>query len=414
MSERTGALAALKVVSFRRYQTARLASVLSTQMAGVAIAWQVYRTTHSARALGYVGLAQFLPAILLALPSGAVADRFDRRRVVVTCHALIAAGWAVLYALTRQGLTSVAPIYGVLVLLGVARAFSGPASQALVPNLVPESLLGSAVSLGSTVWQAATLVGPSLGGLLYDARGAGAVYLLATVGSAIAAVLVSTVTPLPSDRPRPSRASSWDDLLAGVRYVWTERLVLGLISLDLFAVLLGGAVALMPVFAQDILHAEAWALGLLRSAPALGATLTAVWLAYRPLTRHAGAWMLTSVAVFGAATIAFGLSRDLWLSIAMLVVIGASDMVSVVVRQHAVQLATPDAMRGRVSAVNLVFVGASNELGEWESGQVASWVGPVRAVVLGGVGTLAVVAAWAGLFPSLRKLDRLDHGVKSG
>jgi len=409
-----GALAALRVVSFRNYQLARLASVLSTQMAAVAIGWQVYTTTHSARALGYVGLAQFLPAMLLALPSGAVADRFDRRRVVVTCHALVALGWAALYALTRHGITSVAPIYAVLVLLGVARAFSGPASQALVPNLVPEALLGSAVSLGSTVWQGATIIGPSLGGLLYGFGGAGSVYLLATVGSSLAAALVSSVTPLPSTRPAVARASSWDELLAGVRYVWNERLVLGLISLDLFAVLLGGAVALMPVFAQDILHAEAWSLGLLRSAPAVGATVMAVWLAHRPLTRHAGPWMLASVAVFGAATIAFGLSRDLALSVAMLVIIGASDMISVVVRQHAVQLATPDAMRGRVSAVNLVFIGASNELGEYESGLVASWIGPVRAVVLGGVGTLVVVGLWAGLFPSLRRLDRLDRGLRSG
>ncbi len=414
MSESGGAFAALRVVSFRNYQLARLASVLSTQMAGVAIGWQVYTTTHSARALGYVGLAQFLPAMLLALPSGAVADRFDRRRVVLVCHTLIAVGWAVLYALTRQGVTTVAPVYAVLALLGTARAFSGPASQALVPNLVPDTLLGSAVSIGSTVWQGATLVGPSLGGVLYDRRGPGAVYLLATLGSALAAALVATVTPLPSTRPTAPRASSWDDLIAGVRYVWTQRLVLGLISLDLFAVLLGGAVALMPMFAQDILHAEKWSLGLLRSAPAVGATLMAVWLAYKPLSRHAGWWMLGSVAVFGASTIAFGLSRNLWLSIAMLVVVGASDMISVVVRQHAVQLATPDAMRGRVGAVNLVFVGASNELGEWESGQVASWIGPVRAVVLGGVGTLLVVGLWAGLFPSLRRLDRLDRGVRSG
>lgn len=407
------ALAAFAFPSFRRYQLARLASVLSTQMASVAIGWQVYANTHRARDLGYIGLAQFLPAVGLALVAGAVADRFDRRRVVVLCHALVALGWVILYLLTKQGVHSVMPIYGVLLLLGVARAFSGPASQALVPNLVPDEALGSAVSLGSTTWQVATIAGPSLGGLLYGLGGAGSVYLIATLGSALAAGLVSSVVPLPSTRPTPSRSRSWDELLAGVRYVWTERLVLGLISLDLFAVLLGGAVALMPVFAQDVLRAnEPWTLGLLRSAPAIGATGTALWLAYRPLVRRAGPWMLASVAVFGAATVAFGLSTNLWLSIAMLVVIGASDMVSVVVRQHAVQLATPDAMRGRVSAVNLVFVGASNELGEFESGLLASWVGPVRAVVMGGMGTLLVVVTWAGLFPSLSSLDRLDHRVK--
>jgi MFS family permease len=391
---------------------ARLASVLSTQMASVAIGWQVYATTHRARDLGYIGLAQFLPAVGLALVSGAVADRFDRRRVVVACHSLVALGWAVLLLLTRQGITSVAPIYAVLVLLGVARAFAGPASQALLPNLVPDEVLGSAISWGSTVWQVATIAGPSLGGLLYGLGGPAVVYLVAMAGSATAAALVLGVEPLPSTRPASSRARSWHELLAGVRYVWNNRLVLGLISLDLFAVLLGGAVALMPMFARDILHAEAWSLGLLRSAPALGATGMAVWLAYRPLVRRAGLWMLVSVAIFGAATVAFGYSRSLPLSIAMLVVLGASDMISVVVRQHAVQLATPDAMRGRVGAVNQVFVGASNELGEFESGVVAEWIGPVRAVVVGGLGTLLVVALWSGFFPSLRKLDRLERGLK--
>jgi MFS family permease len=412
VSESGGALAAFGFVSFRRYQLARLASVLSTQMASVAIGWQVYATTHRARDLGYIGLAQFLPAVGLALVSGAVADRFDRRRVVVACHSLVALGWAVLLLLTRQGITSVAPIYAVLVLLGVARAFAGPASQALLPNLVPDEVLGSAISWGSTVWQVATIAGPSLGGLLYGLGGPAVVYLVAMAGSATAAALVLGVQPLPSTRPASSRARSWHELLAGVRYVWNNRLVLGLISLDLFAVLLGGAVALMPMFARDILHAEAWSLGLLRSAPAVGATVMAVWLAYRPLVRRAGLWMLVSVAIFGAATVAFGCSRSLALSIAMLVVLGASDMISVVVRQHAVQLATPDAMRGRVGAVNQVFVGASNELGEFESGLMAEWIGPVRAVVVGGLGTLLVVALWSGLFPSLRRLDRLERGLK--
>jgi MFS family permease len=413
VSDRGGALAAFGFVSFRRYQLARLASTLSTQMASVAIGWQVYATTHRALDLGYIGLAQFLPAIVLALPAGAVADRFDRRAIVVASHATVALGWATLYLLARNGVASVAPIYAVLALLGVARAFAGPASQALLPNLVPDEVLGSAVSWSSTVWQVATIAGPSLGGLLYGVGGAPVVYLVALAGSAAAATLVAGVRPLPSTRPASPRARSWDELLAGVRYVWNNRLVLGLISLDLFAVLLGGAVAMMPVFAHDILHARATSLGLLRSAPAVGATLMAVWLAYRPLVRRAGFWMLVSVAIFGAATVAFAYSRALWLSIVMLVVIGASDMVSVVVRQHAVQLATPDAMRGRVGAVNQVFVGASNELGEFESGVVAAGLGPVRAVALGGVGTLLVVALWAWLFPTLRRLDRMERSTES-
>ena len=409
MAERSAAFTAFQVPSFRRYQAARFTITLVTQMAGTAVGLQVYDATHRPLALGYVGLAQFITAFLLVLPSGVVADRFDRRRVVATCHLLLAAGWAILAAATRHGVHDVAAVYAVLVMMGVARSFSGPAASALLPNLVPPSVLGNAVSWSSTVWQLATIAGPPLGGVVYAIGGASAVYACALAGALVSATLVQGVGIVGSARGGSRRVGSASELLAGVRYVWTNRLVLGLISLDLFAVLLGGAVALMPVYARAILHADAVTLGWLRGAPAIGATMTALWLAWRPLRHRAGPWMLGCVAIFGAATIVFGLSRNLYLSLAALVVVGASDMVSVVIRSHAVQVATPDAMRGRVSAVNLVFVGASNELGEFESGVTADLFGPVRAVVGGGIGTLLVVAAWTGLFPSLRDLDRLDR-----
>ena len=414
MADGRAAFAAFGFPSFRRYQAARLTFTLITQMAGTAVGLQVYDATHRPLALGYVGLAQFLPAMALVLPAGVVADRFDRRRIVAACFTVIAVGWALLFAATRHGVHDVAPVYAVLALMGVARAFSGPAASALLPNLVPESALGNAVSWSSTVWQLATIAGPPLGGLVYAAGGPSAVYACALVGALTSALLVSGVTIVGSARGGSKRVGSWSELLVGVRYVWSNRLVLGLISLDLFAVLLGGAVALMPVYARVILHADAVTLGWLRGAPAVGATLTAMWLAWRPLRRRAGPWMLACVAIFGVATIAFGLSRNLYLSLVALVIIGASDMVSVVIRSHAVQVATPDAMRGRVSAVNLVFVGASNELGEFESGVTADWFGPVRAVVGGGIGTLLVVAAWTGMFPALRQLDRLSRDVDDG
>jgi MFS family permease len=298
-------------------------------------------------------------------------------------------------------------VYGVLVLLGTARAFQGPAASALVPNHVPAADLSNAVAWASTTWQVATIAGPSLGGLSLGLLSPTGVYTVSASAAVFALVNTLRVAPRPA-APRTAEPPM-DRLLAGIRYVWRTPVVLGCISLDLFAVLLGGAVALLPVFARDILHAGPWALGVLRSAPAVGAALMALWLAHHPIARHAGRWMLISVAVFGAATVVFGLSSSLAVSVAALAVAGASDMVSVVIRQHAVQVATPDAMRGRVSAVNLVFVGASNELGEFESGVTAQFLGPVRAVVVGGVGTLLVVATWAGLFPALRTLDRLDE-----
>jgi MFS family permease len=312
-----------------------------------------------------------------------------------------------LLGLAWSGVAATGPLYGMLVLVGVARAFAGPAGQSLVPHMVPAHQLSSAVAWNSTILQAGTIVGPSVGGVLYDVLHAPGAYAVCGGLMAAAALLLGSM------RVRTGRMdlalSSWQRLVAGVRYVWTQKVVLGAISLDLFAVLLGGAVALLPIYAQDILHTGPWGLGLLRSAPAVGAILVAAWMAFFPPQRHVGVKMLLCVALFGVATVLFGLSRHLGVSLVALVVLGAADMVSVVIRQTLVQLATPAEMRGRVSAVNMVFIGASNELGDFESGLTAQWMGVVPAVVAGGVGTCVVVALWAWLFPALARISRTDE-----
>jgi MFS family permease len=391
---------------FRLFQGARLFAILGSQIQSVAIGWQIYAITGRPLDLAWVGLAQFAPAVCLSLVTGHVADRFERRRILVVCYAAMALLSVVLFAFTRSDATNLAPIYAVLVGVGVARAFQGPASQSLLPSLVPVAHFSNAVAWSSSLWQAAMVLGPTLGGVAYAAfGGASRVYALAAGCSMGACALVATMRPMapPSRREPITRAS----LFAGVRYVWTNQIVLGAISLDLFAVLLGGATALLPVYARDILHLGPWALGILRGAPAAGAAVTGVVLALRPIEKRAGAKMFACVAVFGVATVVFGFSRSFALSLVALVLVGASDMVSVYVRSALVQLATPDAMRGRVSAVNMVFIGASNELGEFESGLTAQWFGAVASVVLGGVGTLLVVALWAWRFPKLRRVDEL-------
>ena len=390
---------------YRRYLSARWFSMLAMQMQSVAIGWQIYAITRRPLDLAWVGLAQFLPAFALALVTGHVADRFERRNILKVCHLAMAALSLVLFAVARSPHPKVAAIYAVLVGVGVARAFLGPANQSLLPSLVPTALFPSAVAWSSSLMQAGMVAGPTLGGALYAAfAGPTVVYATAAACSCAALVQVARMTPrAAAARAARGRAS----LLAGVRYVRGNPIVLGAISLDLFAVLLGGATALLPVYARDVLFLGPWALGTLRSAPALGAALTGVVLAARPIQGRAGAKMLAAVAVFGAGTIVFGLSRSLALSLAALFVTGAADMMSVFVRSSLVQLATPDAMRGRVSAVNMVFIGASNELGEFESGLTAQWFGAVPSVVLGGIGTLAVVALWALRFPELRRVDRI-------
>lgn len=391
---------------FRLYQGARLFMTLGVQMLSVAVGLHVYGLTQRPLDLGYVGLAQFLPLFVLSLVTGDTADRHDRRGVLLCCYVTMVVGTLILFGLARAGVSQTWPLYCVLVLLGTARAFAGPAGQSLVPHMVPAQHLSSAVAWNSTFFQAGTIIGPSVGGVLYDVLHAEGVYAVCAALMAAAALLLGLM------RVRTGRmehsASSWERLLAGMRYVWRQKVVLGAISLDLFAVLLGGAVALLPIYAQDILHTGPWGLGLLRSAPAVGAVGVAALLAVFPLRRNAGVTMFVCVALFGVATVVFGLSRHLLLSLAALVVLGAADMVSVVIRQTLVQLATPPEMRGRVSAVNMVFIGASNELGDFESGVTAQWWGVVPAVVIGGVGTCLVVALWAWRFPELRRIARAD------
>jgi len=391
---------------FVRYELARFFIVAAIEMQSVAVGWQVYEITRRPLDLGLVGLAQFLPGILLFLIAGHAADRFDRRKVLVICYAGFAVCSALLLAITlRRGLM-VYPIYGVLVLLGVVRSFNAPAGRALLPQLVATEHFPNAVAWNATAFQAATILGPALGGLLYAfAHGPSAVYAMAVVTAVAAMLAMLQIKPRPTSRQREE--ISLKTVLAGLHYIWEQKVVLGSISLDLFAVLLGGAVALLPVYAREILHTGPWGLGLLRSAPGVGAAAMAVLLAHRPLARRTGATMLGCVASFGVFTILFGISRSLALSMVALLLVGACDMVSVIIRGILVQLATPDQMRGRVNAVDMIFIGASNEFGEFESGLTAHWFGTVPAVLLGGVGTLLVVGFWAWLFPELRKADRL-------
>lgn len=415
MSPPAGAAAGVRsLLGNRRYALyllSRISLIVAAQMLSVAVGWQIYEITGQALALGLSGLALFLPGFLLALPGGHLADRRDRRQILIACHLGVTVSAATLALLAHSGARSLGPIYGVLMLLGAIRAFSGSASQALMPSLVDRTQLERAVALGSSCWQLAMIAGPSLGGIVYAATGkASAVYALCAVMAFIAFVAVIAIGHDPKNTAaKPTGRASSRELLAGIRYVWSTKPILGAISLDLFAVLLGGAVALLPIFARDLLHVGPWGLGLLRSAPAIGAATTAMGLAWFPLQRRAGLTMFAAVFLFGVATIVFGLSRSFVLSLVALLFLGAFDMFSVVVRSTLIQVRTPDDMRGRVGAVNMVFIGASNELGEFESGVTAAFLGPELAVVVGGIGTIIVVLVWSWLFPALRKIDKLTE-----
>jgi|SRR5271165_2047180 len=392
--------------NFVSYTLARFFIVLSLEMQSVAVGWQVYEITKRPLDLGYVGLAQFLPGFVLFLFGGHAADLFDRRRLLMWCYGGFASCSALLLAISWRAPQSVRLIYVVLVLLGSVRSFNWPASRALLPQLVPEEHLANAVAWNASTFQIATIAGPAIGGIAYAAfRGPEVVYAIAAAAAVVSIAMTSRIRPQPAARPK--EPVSLRSVLAGFHFIWNKKLVLGSISLDMFAVLLGGAVALLPVYAREILHTGPWGLGLLRSAPGVGAALTAIAVAHRPIRRHAGVTMLFCVAGFGIFTIVFGLSHSLILSLLALFLVGASDMISVIVRATLVQVATPDEMRGRVNAVDMLFIGVSNELGEFESGFTAQWFGTVPAVVLGGIGTLVVIAAWAWLFPELRGADRL-------
>jgi MFS family permease len=378
-------------------------------MQAVAVGWQVYEITKRPLDLGYVGLAQFLPGILLFPISGHASDRFERRNVLSACYAGYALCFALLLALSWRGVPSIAPIYVVLVMIGIVRSFNGPASRSILPQLVPQEHFANAVAWNATIFQASTVLGPSFGGIVYAAfRGPSAVYGIAMV-TAIGAT-VTTFRIKPEVKARPREPLNLKTLFAGLHFIRNNKLILGAISLDLFAVMLGGAVALLPVYAREILHTGPWGLGLLRTAPGVGAALMAILLAHWPLRGNSGPKLLWAVAGFGVFTIIFGLSRSLIVSLIALVLLGASDMISVIIRATLTLLATPDEMRGRVTAVDMIFIGTSNEFGQFESGVTAQWFGTVPAVVLGGVGTLLVVTLWAWWFPDLRRAGEL-HSI---
>jgi Arabinose efflux permease len=398
--------------NFVSYTLARFFVVLSLEMQSVAVGWQVYEVTQRPIDLGYVGLAQFAPGFVLFLFAGHAADLFDRRKLLMGCYAGFALCSALLLGISQFAPHSVHAIYAVLVLLGIFRSFSFPVSRAILPQLVPEEHFSNAVAWNASTFQIATIAGPAIGGVAYALfRGPEAVYAMAVAVSISSVMLTLRIHPLTASSQKQvakREPISPRTVLAGFRFIWMQKLILGSITLDMFAVLLGGAVALLPVYARTILHTGPWGLGLLRSAPGVGAAITAIVVAYRPIQRRAGLTMLMAVGAFGVLTIIFGISHSLILSMIVLFMTGAADMVSVIIRAMLVQIATPDTMRGRVNAVDFIFIGVSNELGEFESGLTAQWFGTVPAVVLGGVGTLVIIGIWALLFPELRKADRLS------
>ena len=403
---------------FRFYSAARLAGIMGAEAQSVGVAWQVYQITHSALALGYTGLALFVPGLFFVLPAGHIADRYDRRTIILICYTVQALATAALLYLAMHGTRNIWLIYAILFVIGAGRCFSGPAASALVPTLVPKEHFVNAVTWGATIFQIANATGPMFGGLLFTIslthlfggrfarlNGAPLVYAFTLLGLVIFLSLFSVLKPRASAE---KKGFTVDTMLAGLRYVLSTRLLLGSISLDLFAVLLGGAASLMPIFAVDVLHSGANGLGLLRAMPSLGALAVSLTLLVLPIKRRAGKTMLVCVGLFGAATVVFGLSRSFLLSCIALVIIGATDMASVVVRSSILQLATPPEMRGRVSSINWLFIGASNEFGEYESGLTAHWWGAVRAVVVGGIASMAVTGLWSVFFPALRHADTLS------
>lgn len=391
--------------SFRHFISSRILSSLAFHGITVAIGWLVYDQTRSALALGLLGLIQFLPVLILTFVVGQVADQFDRRRIGLICQVVQAITVVVMAIGVWQGWLDTVGIFIGVAVLGSAIAFERPTMAALLPSIVPASSLQHAIATSTSFMQASIIVGPALGGLLY---GLGPVvpFVVAAIFYVAAAINVILIA-----RPGEARARepfTLETVFAGVAFIRSRPIILGALSLDLFAVLLGGVTSLLPIFARDILDAGPWALGFLRAAPAVGAFATAIWLSRYRLERHVGRTMLVSVAIFGVATIVFALSTSIVLSVIMLAILGASDAVSVVIRSSLAQLLTPESMRGRVNALNSLFIGASNQLGDFESGVIAALIGPVAAGILGGVGTLAIVVVWAKLFPGLRKVQTLS------
>ena len=390
--------------SFRLFWISRFLANFAAQIVSVSVGWQVYSLTHNPFDLGLVGLVQFAPALVLVLYAGHAADRFNRRAIMAVCQTVEAVVAGAFVVLTVTGLITTAWIFALLGVFGIARAFMNPASSSLVPNLVPPEDFAGAIALSSTSWQVANIVGPAVGGILYgvDPTLAYGVAFAMFVSASIAISMVPRPPQKALSEPR-----SLTTMLAGFRYIWHEKVVLGAISLDLFAVLLGGATALLPAYVHDIIQVGPWGLGLLRSAMGIGGILIAAWLTIRPIEDRAGVLMFVAVAFFGAFIVLFGVSTTLWLSVVALALAGAADMISVYVRETLLQLWTPDDVRGRVNAVNNVFIGASNELGEFRAGTMAALIGVVPAVVVGGIGTLIVAGLWAVLFPDIRRVRHL-------
>ncbi len=402
----------LTIPDFRAFWLSRVCSVLGSTAQGAAIAWQVYGIARqssgmkeAALAIGMIGLAQFITLFLSTIPAGILADRYDRKTIIISCQIGQVLLSAAFFAYTFLPHPPFWGLFALSAVLGVLRAFIAPASSAIGPMLVPKHILPKAIAVNSIAFQTGLIVGPALGGLLVGISPRFA-YGACAILSLIAAGMVLTVrTPT---TPEPTTTSKMTMILEGWSYLWSNKVILGAISLDLFAVLLGGATALMPIFIGDILSAGPQAFGLLRASPAIGAIATSFYLASRPIRRNAGYWMYGGVALFGVMTIVFGLSKLIWLSIAAMIVLGAADMISVYVRGTLVQIVTPDHMRGRVASVSYLFIGASNELGEFESGVVARFLGPVGAALFGGVGSLIVTGTWIKLFPALFKADKLE------
>jgi MFS family permease len=408
--------AVLKNRDFTLYLCSRFFASIATQMVIMAVGWQVYHITGRVLDLGLIGLSQFLPFLCLVLFSGHVADQFDRRKIIMIGHCSYALCALLLLNFARVKIGTTLPIFAVLAILGVTRAFQMPAAQSFVPTIVPTAALRSALAINSSANQIAAIVGPSIGGIVYaiaEARlarssGAGVVYGAA----ALLLVVAITLMALIAKRRVPSNRSSlsWPVLLQGLHFVWHRKTVLGAISLDLFAVLFGGATALLPAYTRDVLHAGPEVFGYLRAAPGMGAGAMAIWLAFRPVSRQVGVTMFAGVAAFGVATVVLGLTHVFWVAMVALVVLGVGDMISVFVRSLLVQLQTPDEIRGRVSAVTSVFIGASNELGEFESGTTAAWFGLVPAIVFGGVATILITVLWARVFfPGLWRMQTFEH-----
>jgi len=411
-----GGFAVLKNRDFTLYLCARFFATIATQMIIMAVGWQVYHITGRVLDLGLIGLSQFLPFLCLVLFSGHVADQFDRRVILLVCICAFTACALMLLSFAAVKITTTLPIFGVLAIYGVTRAFLLPATQSFLPTIVPMESLRNALPIASGTNQVATIAGPSVGGILYAIAegglgrnsGAWVVYGAAAVLLLIAITMIALIRKrrLPSNRT----LLSWTVLLQGLRFVWHRKTVLGAISLDLFAVLFGGATALLPAYTRDVLHAGPEVFGYLRAAPGVGAGMTAIWLAFRPISRRVGATMFAGVAAFGAATVVLGLTQRFWVAMLALVILGIGDMISVFIRSLLVQLETPDEIRGRVSAVNAVFIGASNELGEFESGTTAAWFGLVPAIVVGGVATLLVTILWARVFfPKLWRMQTFEQ-----